>query len=165
MGIEAVEIDRLWFDAVLHPHRSLGPRGFMILMLALAGASFVTGVVFVAMGAWPVFGFFGLDVVLLWWAFRANFRSANQFERVRLTDRRLTVERAAGGRVRSWEFEPAWARIDLDEAREEDAELAIASHGRRLVFGRFLSPAERVDLAHALRRALAERRANLTSAP
>ncbi|WP_233560138.1 DUF2244 domain-containing protein [Oleomonas cavernae] len=165
MAIEAMEIDRLWFDAVLHPHRALGPRGFLILMLAIAAVSFATGMVFVILGAWPVFGFFGLDVVLLWFAFRANFRSARQFERVRLTDRLLTIERvAANGRARSWQFEPSWARIDIDEELEEMAELAIASHGRRFVFARFLSPCERIDLARALRQAMAQRRANLTTA-
>ena len=60
------------FRAVLHPHRSLGPRGFLILMLAIGGISFVTGMVFLSMGAWPVFGFFGLDVLLVYVAFKLN---------------------------------------------------------------------------------------------
>lgn len=157
--------DRLWFDAVLRPHRALGPRAFLILMLVVAAISFAAGIAFVAMGAWPVFGFFGLDVLLLWLAFRANYRSARQFERVRLTDRSLTIEQVpATGRRRAFRFEPAWARIEIDEKSEDEAEVAIASHGRRFVFARLLSPAERVDLGLALRRAMAERRANMTTA-
>ena len=51
------------FSAVITPHRSLGPKGFLIFMLCLGGLSFVSGVAFVVMGAWPVCGFFGLDVL------------------------------------------------------------------------------------------------------
>ena len=63
------------FRALLTPHRSLGPTGFLVLMAALAGISFVTGLVFYLAGAWPVMGFFGLDVALVYLAFRLNYRS------------------------------------------------------------------------------------------
>ena len=58
---------------------------FSIFMLCLGGLSFVSGVVFVLMGAWPVFGFFGLDVLLVYLAFRANFRAARAYEEVTVT--------------------------------------------------------------------------------
>ena len=55
---------------MLTPHRSLSPTGFLIFMAVLGGISFVTGMVFLLAGAWPVFGFLGLDVLLVYWAFR-----------------------------------------------------------------------------------------------
>ena len=64
------------FSAVITPHRSLGGPGFWLLMAAVAGLSFVAGIVFLLLGAWPVFGFLGLDVLLVFWAFRANYRAA-----------------------------------------------------------------------------------------
>jgi uncharacterized membrane protein len=73
------------FRALLTPHRSLGPAGFLILMAALGTASFITGIVFLLMGAWPVFGFFGLDVLLIYIAFRLNYRSGRLYETVELT--------------------------------------------------------------------------------
>ena len=60
------------FSAVLTPHRSLSATGFLILMMLVGGVSFAAGIVFLMMGAWPVFGFFGLDVLLLYLAFRAQ---------------------------------------------------------------------------------------------
>ena len=69
-------LDPKIFSALLTPHRSLGPTGFLILMACLGGLSFVSGIIFVSIGAWPVFGFFGLDVLLVYLAFRANYRSA-----------------------------------------------------------------------------------------
>src|ERR1700732_651676 len=83
------------FRAILHPHRSLGPTGFLVLMLAIGGVSFVTGMVFLLMGAWPVFGFFGLDVALVYLAFRLNYRTARQSETIRLADDVFSVERVS----------------------------------------------------------------------
>ena len=60
-----VPLDPKIFSALLTPHRSLGPTGFLILMACLGGLSFVSGIIFVSLGAWPVFGFFGLDVLLI----------------------------------------------------------------------------------------------------
>src|SRR3990170_5354938 len=91
------------FDAVLQPHRSLGPVGFALLMGAVAAVGFGTGVVFLMAGAWPVFGFCGLEVLLIYVCFRLNYRSGGLFERVRLTGAALTVERRDWrGRARLW---------------------------------------------------------------
>ncbi|MDD3446009.1 MAG: DUF2244 domain-containing protein [Zavarzinia sp.] len=159
------ELDRLWFDAVLSPHRSLGPRAFTLLMLCVVAISFASGMLFLMLGAWPVFGFFGLDALLIWFAFRANYRAARAFERVRLTDRDFTVERVdAKGRARRHRFEPTWARIQVEVRDEDDNELAITSHGRRFVFAKCLSPSERLALADALRAAFADRRDNMVTA-
>lgn len=156
------EAERIYFDAVLHPNRSLSPRGFLIVMGALAAASFVSGMVFVLKGAWPVFGFFGLDVALVYGAFRANYRAGHLTETIRLTDRALEIANIAPrGRAKSWRFEPAWLRIDVDEGTLDTARLLLWSHGKGLEIAAFLSPAERRELAMALRAALAERQAAL----
>ena len=103
------------FDAVLHPHRSLGPYGFLILMIALSLVSFVTGIAFLIAGAWPVFGFFGLDVLLVYVAFRASYRSGMMYETLRLTRDDFTVRRIfPSGAVKSWSFQPYWLRVELD---------------------------------------------------
>ena len=146
-------------DAVLYPHRSLSPRGFTILMSIIVAVAFAAGLAFMSMGAWPVFGFFGLDVALIYFLFRANYRHGRLREEVRLTREALTVTRVhPGGEARSWTFEPAWLRVDMDDPPEHESQLVLSSHGRRLVIGSFLTPEERLDFAHALRRALADSR-------
>lgn len=147
------------FDAVLHPHRSLGPRGFMLLMGAFGVLSFISGVVFVSIGAWPVFGFFGLDVLLVYIAFKASYKSGRLTETVRLTDSALEVrEIDPTGRERSWSFQPYWLRVEMDDPPEHHSQLTLRSHGRGLVIGTFLAPEERLDLANALRDALDRQR-------
>ena len=143
------------FDAVLRPHRSLSPAGFAVLMGAVAAVGFGTGVAFLMAGAWPVFGFCGLEVLLIYVCFRLNYRSAGLFERVRLTGAALTVERRDWrGRARLWTFQPYWLRVAMDDPPRHDSRLTLSSHGRSLVIGSFLAPEERAELARALRHAL-----------
>jgi len=150
---------QVFFDAVLAPHRSLSPRGFVVMMALLAGISFISGVVFVLRGAWPVFGFFGLDVALVYIAFKANYRSGRARETLRLTDEDLTITRiSAQGAEQVHRFEPHWLRVEMEEPAEHWTPLVLASHGTRLGIGAFLTMEERIALGTALRDALNARR-------
>jgi uncharacterized membrane protein len=149
------EEGRSLFRAVLTPHRSLGPKGFMVLMGAICAASFGTGLLFYMLGAWPVIGFMGLDVLLIYVAFRLNFRALRLYETVDLTEDALTVTRVApSGRSQSWSFNPYWVRLMLQPRLGRSSELSIASHGKRLVFASFLTDEERENFALALSTAL-----------
>ncbi len=146
------------FSAVITPHRSLTPRGFLVLMLCLGGLSFISGVMFVSIGAWPVFGFFGLDVLLVYFAFRANFRAARAYEEVTVTASELTVRKVSHrGGVREWTLNPLWVRLERIVHEEFGIErLFLVSHGRRLTIAGFLGPDEKASFAHALSSALGE---------
>lgn len=147
------------FRAILHPHRSLGPRGFLILMLILSGISFATGLSFYLIGAWPVMGFFGLDVLLVYVAFKLNYRAARAYELIELTPETLVLTQvSASGKTRRFEFNPYWVRLVVTERPDGGANLKLASHGRELEFGRLLSDDERRDFAHAFSGALAAAR-------
>jgi uncharacterized membrane protein len=56
----------------------------MVLMGAVSLVSFGTGLLFYMIGAWPVVGFMGLDVALLYAAFKLNFRALRLYEKVDL---------------------------------------------------------------------------------
>ncbi len=146
------------FSAVITPHRSLGPKGFVIFMLCLGGLSFAAGIAFVAMGAWPVCGFFGLDVLLVYLAFRANYRSARAYEEVTVTASELTVRQVSHrGRVREFTLNPLWVRLDRIVHEEFGIErLFLVSRGRRWPIAAFLGPNEKESFALALSNALGE---------
>jgi uncharacterized membrane protein len=146
------------FSAVLTPNRSLSPTGFLIFMLVLGGISFAAGVLFLILGAWPVFGFFGLDVLLVYWAFKVNYRTARAYEVVTVTPTELTVRKVSHhGRVRQWRLNPLWVRLDRDQHEEFGIErLFLVSHGRKLPIASFLGAREKEDFALALSGALAE---------
>jgi uncharacterized membrane protein len=143
------------FRAILHPHRSLGPRGFLVLMAAVGVVSFVTGMGFLLMGAWPVMGFFGLDAALIYLAFRLNYRSGRLYEAVELTPELLTVKRVhPSGKCERFEFNPYWVRVSLAEGPNGRTDLRLSLHGRELSIGRFLTDDERRDFSNALAGAL-----------
>ncbi len=140
---------------VLSSYRSLSPRGFLILMSALALVSFVTGMVFLMMGAWPVFGFFGLDVLLVYVAFRLNYRDGRLHEIVELDPGKLTVTRFhPSGETERFDFNPYWVRVLFSEGLDGRTSLALASHGERFAFGKFLTDLERKEFASVLGDAL-----------
>jgi uncharacterized membrane protein len=145
----------LFFEQVLRPHRSLPPRGFHLLMMVLGLISLGAGILFVSIGAWPIIGFFGLDVALVYVAFRLSYRSGRQSERIRLAGDAFTVEQlSVRGERRMWRFEPFWLRVILEEKADESNRLLVASHGRSLVIGAFVTAAVRRELAATIRDAL-----------
>lgn len=148
------------FSAILTPHRSLSSTGFIVLMAAVGAVSFAAGVVFFIIGAWPVVGFFGLDVLLIYWAFRVNYRRADAFEQVTMTPSALTVRKVSHrGEVREWTLNPVWVRLDRDAHEEFGIErLFLVSHGRRLPVASFLGPEEKESFAAAFNAALGEAR-------
>ncbi|MDP2409594.1 MAG: DUF2244 domain-containing protein [Pseudolabrys sp.] len=148
------------FSAVITPHRSLKQAGFLVLMIAFGGVSFIAGMVFLLLGAWPVFGFFGLDVLLLYWAFRINYRDGHAYEEVTVTPSALTVRKVnPRGRVREWVLNPLWVKLERIEIEDFGINrLLLISRGKQLVVGSFLAPEERASFATALGNALGEAR-------
>lgn len=143
------------FRAVLYPHRSLPRTGFVALMGCLCVVSFIAGYSFYRIGAWPVPGFFGLDVLLIYVAFRLNYRSGRRYEIVDLTHDKLEVTRVTpSGKRDSFSLNPYWARVRLTERTEGRSDLALAAHGKEYRIGDFLSDDERREFANTLEAAL-----------
>jgi uncharacterized membrane protein len=113
---------------------------------------------FLVLGAWPVSGFLGLDVLLIYVAFCANFRAARAYEEVTVTASELTVRKVSHhGVVREWTLNPVWVRLDRIVHEEFGIErLFLVSRGRRLAIASFLSPDEKASFARALSAALGE---------
>ena len=129
-------------------------------MMFFGAASFFVGLPFLLLGAWPIFGFMGLDALLLYWAFRANFRDARAYEDVRLTPLELQLAKvsAQGGRA-EWRFAPAFVRLEQDVHAEFGLQrLSLVSRGRRVDVASFLGSEEKELFADAFSRALAEAR-------
>src|ERR1700722_9529111 len=144
------------FSALLTPHRSLNRTGFLVLMAFLSVVSFAAGLAFLLMGAWPVFGFFGLDVLVIYWAFRINFRRAKASEEIRVTPSELRVRRVSHrGHVVEFVLNPLWVQLDQKIHAEYGIEkLYLLSKGRRVAIGSFLGAEEKASFAKALTAAL-----------
>jgi uncharacterized membrane protein len=148
MALKTVTGDPPLLELTLTPHRSLPRKGFAAMMAVLVGLNVVAGAVFLLVGAWPVIGFLGLDVLLVWLAFRLNYARARQVERlVFYRDRLAILRRDHWGREQALDLQPYWLRVRVVRHQGEVIRLLLASHGRRYAIGQFLAPDERERLA------------------
>jgi uncharacterized membrane protein len=155
------------FSALLTPHRSLNRTGFLVLMVFISVVSFAAGLAFLLMGAWPVFGFFGLDLVAIYWAFRVNFMRGRASEQIWMTPSELRVRRVSHrGHAVEWVLNPLWVRLDQKTHAEFGIEkLYLVSKGRRVSIAGFLGPDEKASFANALLAALQAARRGPTYNP
>ena len=154
------------FSAIITPHRSLSGAGFLLVMALVGTLSFIGGMFFFLLGAWPVVGFLGLDVLLVYWAFRASYRTAAAFEEVTVTASELRVRRVSHrGHVAEWTLNPVWTQLQREKHEEFGLlRLFLVSRGRRLAVAGFLSPREKESFATALAAALSEAKRGPTRA-
>jgi uncharacterized membrane protein len=148
------------FDATITPHRSLGRKGLRVVMTLVCLTSVISSIPFVVLGAWPVAGFFGLDILALFVAFQLNFRHARSFERIVVTPLEVLLRKVSHhGRETVWRFNPVWTR--LERQIDEDyglLGLKLVSRGQSVAVAAALSPQERSGFADALGSALSSAR-------
>jgi uncharacterized membrane protein len=139
----------------------------MVLMCFIGAVSFIAGVAFWMMGAWPIFGFFGLDALVIYWAFRINFRSADATEDIVMTPSELRVRQVShGGHLIEWSFNPLW--VQLEQTGDPDfgiERLYLVSRGRRVSIAHVLGPDEKASFAKALLAALQTAKRGVTYNP
>ncbi|MDE2578153.1 MAG: DUF2244 domain-containing protein [Hyphomicrobiales bacterium] len=153
-------MDEAIYAARLRPHRSLQPSQARLVVGFLALGCSIVSLPFFLLGAWPVVGFLGLDIVAVWWAFGASYRAARAYEDLRVTPLELQLDQVdAAGARRQWRFNPAWVRLQRDEHEEFGLQrLAFVSRGRAVEFAGFLGPDEKAIVARDLSDALAQAR-------
>ena len=144
------------WSITLTPHRSLTRTGFIAVMVLIGGLNVIAGGFFFWIGAWPVVGFMGLDVLLMWWAFRRNFADSEQAERIIAEGDAITLQRLTPKSRADIRFNRRWLKVELehDTERELVGRLLLRSHGQVHEIASFLGAEERLSLATALRRAI-----------
>ncbi len=158
---ESHAADEPLFRALLTPHRSLGRKGFAVLMGFLIAIWIGIGFVFLSLGAWPVVGFFGLDVLAIYLAFRWNYRTARAREEVTVSRTRLDIRKVApSGRSEAHSFNPFWTRFSVQRHEVIGiTRMDVEGEGRQVPIGGFLNPDDRESFATAFGRALATAKA------
>jgi len=150
-------IDAPFFKALLVPHRSLGPTGFYVLMGGMVFIWLTIAAIFWSMGAWLIIGFFGLDVLALYIAFRVNYRAARVREEVSLSRTNLHIRKVPpSGRIEEHSFNPFWTRFRVHRHAEIGIiDMAVEMREKRVLIGSFLNPDDRESFAKAFGQALA----------
>ncbi|MGI9365853.1 MAG: DUF2244 domain-containing protein [Rhizobiaceae bacterium] len=149
--------DKILFSARLTPYRSLSPKGFRILIGAIAVVCLSIGLVFFALGLWPVLGFMGLDVALIYWAFKSNYWSAKAYEDVEVSRSSILLRKVSPrGKAEDHQFPQLGTRFEVDRHDEIGITNMRLTHRKSAVeFGYFLNPPDREDFATAFQAAIA----------
>ena len=147
---------RLYMDATITLNRSLSPGGFRVLFGAVVAVNIAFAIFLFVLGAWPAPIFLGIDVLLVWLAFRASFRAAERAERVRVSADEVTVSHDART---VWRSPTAFTRVDVEERGEPDRRVRLRLSSRAFTVARSLSPHERGQFAVALQDAIRNARA------
>lgn len=143
--------ETMFLDAEVRPNRSLPDTGFLVLMGAIGLMSLSAGLGFMVIGAWPVLGFFGLDVLLVALAFGLSFRNGRRRESIQVTQKQIRVtRRTAFGHLTVYRVPSAFTRVEIVGRGEPDVQTRLAHAGKYLVIGAMLSPREREALAEAV---------------
>lgn len=147
--------DSTAFDAILYPNQPLSARHASLVLAVSTTVALALGTGFALVGAWPVAGFLGLDIVLLGFGFHWARRRSTRRERVKLDASGLLVEAFDGrGGHRSWRFEPYWVRLHMDEPPQRHSLITLRSNVTTIRLGAFLTPDDRLSFAKALAKAL-----------
>lgn len=145
----------LLFNALLYPNRSLPHAGFYVIIGIVVLVNIFSAIFYTRIGAWPVAFFCVFDVLIVWFAFHLSYRQGRLHEIIRLSEEGLTVSRIdPSGTEKRWQLQPFWTKVEFQRPLRHESQIQLISHGKVLIIGSFLSPAERDSLAHALSSAL-----------
>lgn len=144
------------FSAFLTPYRALDQHGIRWVIAFTAILASIPGLFFFAIGAWPIVGLLGLDVLALWWAMSASLKSGNAFEEVTLWPDALEIRHVTGwGRERRHSFNPFWVRLNVERDYEDRVtRLLLILRNRQLEIGSFLNPDDKASFAKVFSQAL-----------
>ncbi|MDX7954060.1 DUF2244 domain-containing protein [Lichenihabitans sp. Uapishka_5] len=152
--------DHPLFQRRIRPHRSMSAAQVRVMLVFVAIGGIVTSLPFVLIGAWPVAGFFGLDVLMVYLAFRASFSSARAYEDIRVTALDLSLRKVSPrGITREWRFNPVWVRLDRHEHPDFGTQrIELIARGDRVEVAGFLGPDAKAEFADGLGAALGRAR-------
>ena len=152
----AAPAEPVLFQAVCTPPRSLTRTGYRVLALLLCGFAGVTGLMFLALGAWPILPVLGVEVGFALALVAMHGRgAARSSEVLLLTPGRFEVVRTdSRGRREELVLDPYWARITYVENPAHAGVLRIESRGRSIEIARDLPAEDKASLHAALAEAL-----------
>ena len=148
-------------DLTILPYRSLSKKGFRNLMIVVCTIFFSIGVFFWAIGAWPVFGFLGLDVLLLYYAFKINYKNGEIFENLKILNSKLIVTRFfPSGKSQTWSLEPYWTKVEILNKSPNEQKLVLVSKEKVVLLGSFLNLSDKKKIKEKINRALSNLKFN-----
>ena len=150
-----IDIITLW------PHRSLSQKGFAILLVMLGSLAIAIGLGFFLIGAWPVIGFMGLELGVLYIAFRLNYRDGKACEQLLIHASGIDIIRTTPKGAQMRETLPSlWVDAQVIKQKGRRPILQLRHHHHSYEIGAFLPPAEKKALKAEINQRISDARLN-----
>lgn len=152
---------------VIWPSRSLGRRGSWLLPGVVGAVFGLVAALAAAIGAWPVALYAIIAAAAFACAICCNNRSGRLVQELAQAgvELKIKTQTVHWKSPHSVEFNIHWVRVIERLDRHGESRVALEQSGRRAFIGDFLGPAERHELAEAIRRWIADCRAEALRRP
>ena len=126
---------------LLEPNRSANWKinlrfiGFLSVVCAVISAYMWS------LGAWLVIPFFGLEIVLLFFAMHIFYHRNSYREVIKFSDDTVTIEKGRHYAEQDWELQRAWVRVKVINLNHKIylPVVHLYSHGQSVQIGEFLN--------------------------
>ena len=136
---------------------SLGARGLLVLLTALATVTLGLAAALAWQGYWPILAVALIQVVLVFWILLRAWRDAWVVEELLIGTQQVCVRRLRYRDQREFRLEPAWARVRIERPPYPGypPRVILSSVNQHVELGSHLTVDERLLLAKHLAEALA----------
>ena len=148
---------KYYLDIKIYRNQSLTTRGLYILMFFITIPASYIGISFYVLGAWPVLGFMGFEILLIYIAFKILFYKNKFYEHIILDSEKLNILFKKKNKIiKKIELEPTWVQIKIEKIYENEDTLIVSSHGKKIILANYLIPEEWLKLAGKIKSGLRE---------
>ena len=148
---------KYYLDIKIYRNQSLTTRGLYILMFFITIPASYIGISFYVLGAWPVLGFMGFEILLIYIAFKILFYKSKFYEHIILDSEKLNILFKKNNKIiKKIELEPTWVQVKIEKIYENEDTLIVSSHGKKIILANYLIPEERLKLAGKIKSGLRE---------
>ena len=149
------QINGILLEAYLSPSVAIKLSAVRWILSLFGCVCVLVGVTFALIGAQPVLGCMGIEIILLFAVYRFCVRNSRMAEQIILSGHSLLFRRIDRyGNISITNLEPLWLRVEIGRAKGVFRHIILASKGRAYNVGVFLTPEEKVVLLNTLQRAL-----------
>ncbi len=140
------------FTVVARRNNSLTPGGRFLVLGSLAVVVLAISLGFALSGAWLVFPFAGLDILVVYLAFRYVEKQTGDYECIEIRGDLVVLESQHGKRIERFEFNRHWVQVShTAPCGRGRGRLVLRSHGREVEFGVHMNGEQRAALACRLK--------------
>jgi len=148
---------KYYLDIKIYRNQSLTTRGLYILMFFITIPASYIAISFYVLGAWPVLGFMGFEILLIYIAFKILFYNNKFYEHIILDSEKLNILFKKKNKIiKKIELEPTWVQVKIEKIYENEDTLIVSSHGKKIILANYLIPEERLKLAGKIKSGLRE---------